>query len=66
MYFLICLGVLIISCFTQPCHLFLLLDCKMIQFKIMFLLKNRCSVLVQKIEKVGNNLTPKESFVYSF
>lgn len=65
MHFLICLGFLIINCYIQP-YLSLSsvtsLQKDLIQDDVP--IQKTCLVLVQKMEKVGNNLTPKESYFF--
>ena len=65
MYFLICLGFLIINFYIQP-YLSLSsvtsLQKGLIQDDVP--IQKTYLVLVQKMEKVGNNLTPKESWFW--
>lgn len=60
MCFLICLGFLIINCYIQP-HLSFIsvtsLQKDLIEDDV--LIKKTWLVLVRKMEKVGNNLTPR-------
>lgn len=67
MYFLNCLGVLIINCYIQPYLSFrsvTSLQKDLIQDDV--LIQKTCLVLVQKMETAGNNLAPKESYNFFF
>jgi len=67
MYFLICLGFLIISCYIQP-HLSFSsvtsLQKDLIQDDVF--IRKTCLVLVQKMEMLGNNLTPQKRVILVF
>lgn len=66
MYFLICLGFLIINSYIQPFLSFssvTSLQKDLIQDDV--LIHKTCLVLVQKME-MGNNLTSKESYKFIF